>query len=71
MYAEAYVSTQTSSNSATGDFLRVMQAALAGAGTPESLQQPGALHQLGQTLYDQALIVAFRDAFLIVAIVFL
>ena len=70
-YAEAYVSTQTSGNAATADFLREMQAALVQAGVPDALQRPGAFNELGRTLYEQAVMVAYRDAFLIVAVVFL
>lgn len=71
MYGEAFISTQTAANEATSDFLRTMQAYLSQAGTPEALQHPAALHHLGQTIFDQAQMVAFRDGFFIVALVFL
>jgi len=71
MYGEAFISTQTAGNEATSDFLRTMQSYLAQAGTPEALQRPGALHHLGQTIFDQAQMIAFRDGFFIVALVFL
>lgn len=69
-YAEAYISTQTAGNAATGDFLRTIQTYLSQAGTPEALQQSAATHYLGQAIYDQALMIAFRDGFFIVALVF-
>jgi DHA2 family multidrug resistance protein len=70
MYAESFVATQTSGNAATADFLREMQAALSRAGAQEALLGPGALHQLGQTLYEQATMIAYRDGFLLVAVFF-
>lgn len=70
-YAEAYISTQTAGNAATGDFLRTMKSYLSQAGTPESLQQSAANHYLGEAIYDQALMIAFRDGFFIVSLVFL
>jgi EmrB/QacA subfamily drug resistance transporter len=71
MYGEAFISTQTAGNEATSDFLRTMQTYLSQAGTPEALQSPAALHHLGQTIFEQAQMVAFRDGFFIVALVFL
>jgi len=71
MYGEAFISTQTAGNEATSDFLRTMQSYLSQAGTPEALQKPAALHHLGQTIFEQAQMVAFRDGFFIVALVFL
>ena len=71
MYGEAFISTQTAGNEATSDFLRTMRSYLSQAGTPEALQQPAALHHLGQTIFEQAQMVAFRDGFFIVALVFL
>ena len=57
-------------NQATADFLREMEAALARAGTPEPLLRPGALHGLSETIYAQATMLGFRDAFVAVAVVF-
>ena len=71
MYGEAFISTQTAGNEATSDFLRTMQTYLLQAGTPEALQRPGALHHLGQAIFEQAQMVAFRDGFFIVGLVFL
>jgi len=70
MYAESFTATQTSANRATADFLREMEAALARAGTPEPLLRPGAMHELGETIYAQANMLGFRDAFVVVAVVF-
>ncbi|MEK9721848.1 MAG: MFS transporter, partial [Rhodospirillaceae bacterium] len=71
LYAQSFISTQTSGNAATADFMREMQEALARIGLPDALLRPGALHELGQVLHDQATMVAFRDGFLLVGIYFL
>jgi hypothetical protein len=71
VYAEAYISTQTAGNAATSDFLRIFKTYLSQAGTPEAFQQSAAQHYLGQAIYDQALMMAFRDGFFIVSLVFL
>lgn len=71
MYGEAFISTQTAGNEAASEYLRTMQTYLSQAGTPEALQKSAALHHLGQTIFDQALMIAFRDGFFIVALVFL
>ena len=71
MYGEAFVSTQTAANSATGEFIRGMEAYLARAGTPEALQLPGAMYYLGETIWDQATMLGFREGFLMVTFVFL
>lgn len=70
IYTEAYLSTQNAGNAATGDFLRTLQTYLSQAGTPEALQLPAAQHYLAQAIYEQALMVAFRDGFFIVSLVF-
>jgi EmrB/QacA subfamily drug resistance transporter len=70
MYSEAMVSTQTAGNSATGEFLRTMQGYLAQAGTPEALRLPAAMLQLGEAIHAQATMLAFRDGFLALALVF-
>ncbi|MEE8332952.1 MAG: MFS transporter, partial [Alphaproteobacteria bacterium] len=70
IYTEAYISTQTAGNAATSDFLRTMQTYLSQSGVPETLQLPAAQHLLGQTIYNQALMVAFRDGFFIVSLIF-
>lgn len=71
LYAQSFVSTQTSGNAATADFLRQMFEALSRAGLPEALLRPGALYELGKTLHDQATMFAFRDGFLLVGLFFL
>lgn len=69
-YAQSYIATQTSGNSATMEFLRTFKSYLAQAGTPEVLQMPAALQQLGQAIYGQATMLGFREGFLVAALVF-
>ncbi len=71
MYGDAFISTQTAGNATTGEFMRIIKKYLSEAGTPETLQNEAALHYLGETIYEQALMIAFRDGFFIVAVVFL
>jgi MFS transporter, DHA2 family, multidrug resistance protein len=47
-----------------------MEALLARSGVPEDLVGPGALHYLGRVIHAQAYTMGFRDAFLLVAIVY-
>ncbi len=63
-------SLQTAGNSAATELLRVMEAMLARAGAPPELQSAGALDYLGRVVYAQAYTMGFRDAFLIVAAVY-
>ncbi|MBK19090.1 MAG: MFS transporter [Rhodospirillaceae bacterium] len=69
-YAESYIATQTSGNSATMEYLRTLQTYLGQAGTPEALQMPAALQQLGNAIFSQATMLGFREGFLISALVF-
>ncbi len=69
-YAESYIATQTSGNSATMEFLRTFQSCLGQVGTPEVLQMPAALQQLGNAIFGQATMPGFREGFLVAALVF-
>ena len=69
-YAESYIATQTSGNSATIEFLRSFQSYLGSAGIPESLQYLTALQQLGSSIYSQAMMLGFREGFLVAALMF-
>tara|TARA_Y100001936_G_scaffold198290_1_gene199341 strand:- start:714 stop:2261 length:1548 start_codon:yes stop_codon:yes gene_type:complete len=69
-YAESYIATQTSGNSATIEFLRSLQSYLGSAGIPESLQYLTALQQLGSSIYSQAMMLGFREGFLVAALMF-
>ncbi len=69
-HSDTLTALQTGANTATLELLRQMEALLARAGVPEDLQGPGALHFLGEVVYQQAYTMGFRDAFLLVAIVY-
>jgi MFS transporter, DHA2 family, multidrug resistance protein len=69
-HSDTLTAMQTAGNSATLELLRTMEGVFARAGVPEELQGPGALHYLGKVVYAQAYTMGFRDAFLLVAIVY-
>jgi hypothetical protein len=69
-HSDTLTSLQTAGNSGTLELLRTIQGLLAQAGAPPDLQSSGALHFLGQVIYAQAYTLAFRDSFLITAVVF-
>lgn len=69
-HSDTLTAMQTSANSATLELLRQVEALLARAGVPEDLVGRGALHYLGEVVYAQAYTMGFRDAFLLVAIVY-
>ena len=69
-YAQSYIATQTSGNSATMEFLRTFQTYLGQAGMSEPLQISAALQQLGTTIYSQAMMLGFREGFLFSALMF-
>jgi MFS transporter, DHA2 family, multidrug resistance protein len=69
-HSDTLTAMQTAGNSATQELLRQMEALLARSGVPEDLVGPGALHYLGRVIHAQAYTMGFRDAFLLVAIVY-
>lgn len=70
-YSDIFTSLQTAGNSATARLLDSVERLLAQAGAPPELQSAGALHFLGRVVYAQAYTMAFRDCFLLVALVFM
>ena len=69
-HSDAITSLQTAANSATAEMLRQMQMLLAQAGVAPDVQMSAALHFLGRVVHAQAYTMGFRDAFLIVTIIF-
>lgn len=69
-HADMLAATQTPDNSATIIFLGQVAAMTKAAALPASQQLPAAAWYLGETVYSQASTLAFRDGFLITAIVF-
>jgi len=69
-HADALAATQTPDNAATTAFLAQVAALTKGATLPDYQQMPAAAWFLGETIYQQASTMAFRDGFLITAIVF-
>ena len=71
LHADALTVTQTSDNPITMTFLSKVSAIMKIAGLPDFQQLPAAYAFLGQTLSVQASILAFRDGFIVVTLVFL
>lgn len=71
VYADGLAVAQTFGNPATLELLQQLRGLMAHGGTPEVYQLPAALVFLGRSITSQATILAFRDGFLIVAVIFL
>jgi EmrB/QacA subfamily drug resistance transporter len=69
-HGDALAATQTPDNSATMAFLTRVAGIAHTVPLPDYQQVPAALWFLGQTIYAQASVLAYRDAFLITAVVF-
>ena len=67
-FSEAFAASQSASNAVTADFLGRVEGLLAIGGLPETIQQPGAMLYLGQVVSAQATMFAFRDTFLMFAL---
>lgn len=70
LHADALAATQTPDNAATMSLLAEVARMMQIAGLPDFQQVPAAISYLGQAVYLQANTAAFRDGFLVVAIVF-
>ncbi len=70
-HSDALAATQISGNGASQELLTHVGKIFGAAGVPESVQQSGALHYLGQVVHAQANTLGFQDGFLILAAVFL
>ena len=70
-YVQAFTDAQDAANGATGELLRAVTALYAQAGVPEAIRQAGALDYLGRVLLAKGSMMGFRDAFLVVAVLYL
>ncbi len=68
-FSDAFAASQSAANTATAEFLGKVEGLLAIGGLPETIQQPGAMLYLSRVVSAQATMLAFRDTFLILAIV--
>ena len=68
-FSEAFAATQSAANTVTADFLNKVENLLATGGVPEAIQEPGAMIYLGRVVSAQATMLAFRETFLMFAIV--
>ena len=67
-FSEALAASQSAANAVTADFLVRVENLLAIGGLPETIQQPGAMIYLGRVVSAQATMLAFRDTFLLFAV---
>ncbi len=70
LHAQALTATQTPDNPTTVALLGHVADMIAAAGLPQPEQLPAALLYLGRSVYLQANTLAYRDGFLITAVVF-
>lgn len=68
---DALAVTQDPSNASSRALLDSVTRLLNEAGVAEAVQQPGALHYLGEVVYAQGITRAFQDGFWVLAIVYL
>jgi len=68
-FSEAFAASQSAANAVTTDFVSRVTGVLATVGVPEAIQQQGSMVYLGRVLSAQATMLAFRDTFLMFAIV--
>lgn len=70
VHGETLVSLQTAGNAATVELLRAMRGVLAQAGLAGEQLSAGAVHFLGRVVHAQSQTLGFRDAFLLIALVY-
>lgn len=68
-FSEAFAASQSAANAATAQFLDRTKHLLATGGLPDAIQEPGAMLYLGRVLSAQATMLAFRETFLMFAMV--
>ena len=68
-FSDAFAASQSAANTTTAEFLGKVEGLLAIGGLPETIQQPAAMLYLSRVVSAQATMLAFRDTFLILAIV--
>lgn len=69
LYSEVLATTQTESNSATQGLLASVRDMLTAAGLPDTIEAPLATLYLGRVVAAQATALAFRDTFIVFAMV--
>lgn len=67
-HSDALTATQTAASPTSQAYLDTVRHLLSEAGVANALEQPGALHYLGQVIYAQANTAGFQDAFLALSI---
>jgi hypothetical protein len=70
VFSEAFTGKQTPDNILTQDLLQRLSGMLSQLGWPAEMHALAALHILGDSLYAQASMLAFRDVFLFLGLVY-
>ena len=70
-HSHALTATQDPSNAASRELLANVGELLREAGVPAAVQDPGALHYLGEVLYAQGITRAFQDGFWVLVSIYL
>lgn len=70
LYVDVFTSAQNGANGATAELVRTLSGLYARIGVPEAIRHAGALNYLGHLIYAQGSMMGFRDAFLMVAVLF-
>ena len=70
-HSDILAATQSADNASSREMLSGVGRIFGEAGVPASVQEPGALHYLGQVVHAQANAIGFQDGFLVLAISFL
>jgi EmrB/QacA subfamily drug resistance transporter len=69
-FSEAFAGLQTPDNSATAHLMSQFGHMLGQLGWPLEMLRAGALHLVGRSVYSQAAMMAFSDAFLLMAVLY-
>ncbi|MDA1100648.1 MAG: DHA2 family efflux MFS transporter permease subunit [Proteobacteria bacterium] len=70
VFSQAFTSVQTPDNILTQDLIQRLSGLLSQLGWPSEMHAVAALHFLGGSLYAQASMLAFRDVFLFLALIY-
>lgn len=71
LHIDAYTATQDAANSTTAELMRGVTELLAQGDTSSALWQAGAANYLGRVIAAQGAVVAYRDGFFLVGLIFI
>jgi len=70
-HSDGFAVAQDASNAASRELITAVTRLLHEAGVAQAIQQPGALHYLGEIIYAQGITRAFQDGFMVLAVAYL